>query len=660
MVRSTVTRVKGNFMNHKYIFFAIIYFLCISFYNNLRAEELKDWKITIKDDKTENIKREKLEANWSEVEIPISFDDIVHTKSKTLWLRKEITLDKNQQYSLLISNINGKMDIYFNEILLKSGPQYPQSSLLVILPMNLYKDDINVIAIKFYLNSVVENGIHGDINLLKTKDAIKEYYYNNYKHLFISVFYIGIGIFLLSLYLRFRNEVYLFLFLFYFVIGFSSIFSTDIILERIFSPNIFYNLSLGLPVFLPILFIRFFSAYFQRSYIFNKFDFRIGFLFFLIIFITGFFNIYYAKFLNILWILIFLIVFLYSVYLIFLNLSENITFRNILTLICLVYLTIVVLNSLLDWNYFRENRFLFRYDVFFIVSVPIILILSEIIELQKNIEKKEEQFQSFDILQTKLFSYILMALKVPIKEIIETLPKVNTKDLTPNQIKNITFHLEDLEKNLNDILELARLEALEEPESYIPINVKDFLSALLSKSNISSTINVDENLVIETSLELVNSLLIRLIDFPGFGSFQHIDLVILSDENNNIFFKFFLYNRNINVVNRIYNILREKLPDQERLWVQWKIIKETIRILGGDLKIRLFSKKYLYIEFTLKAKNYDQQKSLLLKSKREKGIPLVYLYYINENKEEKQELKLGTSKKTFWTKIKEMLHKRIA
>jgi hypothetical protein len=143
-------------------------------------------------------------------------------------------------------------------------------------------------------------------------------------------------------------------------------------------------------------------------------------------------------------------------------------------------------------------------------------------------------------------------------------------------------------------------------------------------------------------------LLIRLIDFPGFGSFQHIDLVILSDDEDNIYFKFFLYNKNEKVLKRIYNILREKLPDQEGLWIQWKIIKETIRILGGKLKLKLYSKKYLYIEFILKAKESDS-----ITKKKQKSIPLVYLYYLEEHQKQEKNVSI-------WQKIKDLLQKRIA
>ena len=630
----------------KYIYFIILFIL---FFDKIIPEELKDWKITLKDDKIQNIKLEKLEANWSEVQIPVNFDEIISTKSNVLWLRKELQLDKNNSYSLIIYRVNGQVEVYFNEKLIKIGPNFLQSTLMVPLPMNLYQDGLNIIAIKFYYKSFVANGIHGPIVLLPTSKAIENYYYENFKSITNSVFFLGIGFFLFSLFLRFKDQTYYFyLSLFYLLLGFSSLLTINIILEEIPLSRIFYSLSMGIPILLPVFFLRFFSIYFNRPVLLKNFDLYLSFLLFFVSIISGFFNPAFAQIFNLLWILVFVIVFVYAIYIILLNLTERISFRNILSLVFLVYLFFVSFNSLINWNYFKEERFLYHFDVTIVLLIPAFLIIWEIIELQKDIEKKEGQFQSFDILQTKLFSYILTALKIPLKELIDELSKSQPKDLAPNQIKGIVFKIEDFEKNLNDILELSRLEVLEEPESYVEINVKDFLEAVLSKSNISSTIHVDPQLMLKTSLELVNSLLIRLIDFPGFGSFQHIDLVILSDDEDNIYFKFFLFNKNEKLLKRIYNILREKLPDQEGLWIQWKIIKETIRILGGKLKLKLYSKKYLYIEFILKAKESDS-----ITKKKQKSIPLVYLYYLEEHQKQEKNVSI-------WQKIKDLLQKRIA
>ncbi|MFN3605539.1 MAG: hypothetical protein ACK4UJ_12610, partial [Leptonema sp. (in: bacteria)] len=48
-------------------------------------------------------------------------------------------------------------------------------------------------------------------------------------------------------------------------------------------------------------------------------------------------------------------------------------------------------NSLINWNYFKEERFLYHFDVTIVLLIPALLIIFEIIELQKDIEKLNQQ-----------------------------------------------------------------------------------------------------------------------------------------------------------------------------------------------------------------------------------------------------------------------------
>lgn len=636
-------------MKKIFLFFYLYLFLLYS----LNSEELTEWKISLKDS-IENTKKERMDTNWTEIEIPINFDNFVNSKNQVIWLRKEIKLEKNKNYAILLDQVNGFVEVFFNEKLIGLGPTVPNGTLLFSIPMDLWDPEYNIISIKFHFKSLIENGIYSKILLLERKEAIHEYYKRNIKHLFISLIFAGSGLFLLFLFLKFSKEkYYLYLSLFYLTSSISCILVTPQVLDMLYFQTFFYNLAMALPVFLPTFFIRFFSLYFKyisKTYKIHKFDLLSSFILFFIILFIGFYNIYLSRIFNLLWLVLFILIFAFLIYLILLDISKTIEIKKLFILFFLTYLFAISLNSVLNFNYFREERFLFKFDVFFILIIPLIFVFWEIIQLQKSIEKKEEQFISFDILQTKLFDYILTALSVPIRELLDALNKINSKDLNSNQTKSLIYNIEDLEKNLNDILELSRLEVLEEPESYVEINVKDFLEAILNKSSISYTINVDPNLVLNTSLELVNSLLIRFIDFPGFGSFRHIDLVVLS-ENQQIYFRFFLYNTNLKIVNRIYNIIKEKLPDKEGLWIQWKIIKELIRILGGNLNIKLYSNKYLYIEFFISA---IQTKRILKEKQTKKSIPLVYLYYLD-----KEESKLEKDRNII-EKIKSIFKKKIA
>lgn len=165
----------------------------------------------------------------------------------------------------------------------------------------------------------------------------------------------------------------------------------------------------------------------------------------------------------------------------------------------------------------------------------------------------------------------------------------------------VQFHLTELEKSLDDVLELSRLEVMEEPEARVPVNVGDFLSAVLPTSGVTCTVKVHPSLELESSLDLVHSAVIRLVDFPGFKTFRHIDLIVTSDLEENLHFRFLLQHDDRKTMRRMQRILTGKLPDLEGLWIQWGIIQEIIRILDGTLHVRILNRKFLCIDVRLDA-----------------------------------------------------------
>ncbi len=296
---------------------------------SLHSEVLSSWKISLADDSTKNILLDFDDSNWSEIQIPQSFSKIIQTSSKVIWLRRKINLDLSRQYSLIISRVQGKMDVYFNETLIYNQIMVPHSSILLKLPVHLYRSEHNVISIKFYLEAF-ESGIFENIYLRETPIAIKEYYSKNLFILFQIVFLGGISIFIFSLYFRFReNKEYLYLSLLYLFTSLSGLFSTHFFLSQlnnIYFIKFFYGIAMGLPVFLPIFFIRFFSLYYDKEYLKNNYDFIFAFFAFLLIVIATFINIFYGNLLNILLILFFIIIlfFTYVISIFFrINLSKN-------------------------------------------------------------------------------------------------------------------------------------------------------------------------------------------------------------------------------------------------------------------------------------------------------------------------------------------------
>jgi hypothetical protein len=139
------------------------------------------------------------------------------------------------------------------------------------------------------------------------------------------------------------------------------------------------------------------------------------------------------------------------------------------------------------------------------------------------------------------------------------------------------------------------------------VNVSDFLSAVLPTSGVTCTVKVHPGLMLESSLELVHSAVIRMVDFPGFTSFRHIDLIVTSDLEENLHFRFLLQHDDRKTMRRMQRILTGKLPDLEGLWIQWGIIEEIIRILDGTMDVRILNRKFLCIDVRLEAYLPEQE-----------------------------------------------------
>src|SRR5690606_24657782 len=78
-------------------------------------------------------------------------------------------------------------------------------------------------------------------------------------------------------------------------------------------------------------------------------------------------------------------------------------------------------------------------------------------------------------------------------------------------------------------------------------------------------------------------------------------LIITSDLEHNLHFRFLMQQSDVKAVRRLHSILTGKLPDIEGLWLEWSIIQEIVRILEGYLSVRILNKKFLCVDVTLQA-----------------------------------------------------------
>ena len=243
-------------------------------------------------------------------------------------------------------------------------------------------------------------------------------------------------------------------------------------------------------------------------------------------------------------------------------------------------------------------------SLLFMLSIAMALIF-RMIKLQQEVEDRQQRLNEVNDLRDRVFSYINTFVRKPAEEISRLCSDLFSEeqgDMSRMALAAETGQeVENLQVDLDDILELSRLEVIQEPEYVETVNFNDFITAVIPEGDITCYIKVNPDIVLKTSLELVNSIVIRLIDFPGFRQFRHIDLIITSDLKQNIHFRFLLYHTNFRETRKLYELLTSQNPERGSLWVKWGIIRQITRILDGDLEISIVNRKFLRIDIRLSA-----------------------------------------------------------
>ncbi len=248
----------------------------------------------------------------------------------------------------------------------------------------------------------------------------------------------------------------------------------------------------------------------------------------------------------------------------------------------------------------------FRIGVLLFILALAFALIYRLIELQLEVEKRSRRLDTVNVLRDRVFNYLNTFVRKPTENISAVADELLSSDSTAGAASarirltnTLNEEIDQLQSNLDDILELSRLEVITQPEYVEQVNFHDFITAVIPQGVITHHIKVNPSIVLNTSLELVNSLVIRLIDFPAFREFKHIDLIITSDLKAHVHFRFLMFHDNVRKTRQLYELLTGLNPERGYLWVKWAIVREIIRILDGHLDINILNRKFLRIDIEL-------------------------------------------------------------
>lgn len=579
------------------------------------------WLMTTRDS-VRNALPETSTATWNSVTLPGSLKS-----AGVYWLRRSFTADPGRyNYAFESGPVFDSLSVYINGRLVGTESQFVSTGrpLVIPVPGSYITNGNNTIAVRLKSVNPLYTGIEaGSFSIRPLENATKHYFRSMIAKLVYSLTFISVCIFFFMLFRKNRETLYILAAAGCSIVSFHYLSGSELmaLITQGFSLHFYPLFASLLPVaFLPFIFHR--SETSPPGFLRLIYITALG----IAVLSTGaslFFTVALSRLLLMTWHILTIPVVLYGAYVLVQYTMKKPSAELVILVTGFVLTALHFLTELVSGHFLvpvaGSSSALLAAGI---LAVPVSL-LYRVVSMQKEAEEGETRMQTVDTLQTMIFHHIDTGIARPVLELTSQLKQKN--EVTEKQYESVSYNIKEIDGQLNNILELSRLEVLDAPETGVEINVKDFLESILPHTDVTYTMRVDSDLVFDTSLELVNSLVMRLVDFPGFKTFRHIDLIITSDLNQNLHFRFLMQQSDLKTVRRLYSILTNKMPDVEGLWVEWSIIQETIRILSGDLEVKILNKKFLCTDITLPAHKRGEENTDF--------VPEVSVYVIQETGE---------------------------
>lgn len=590
-----------------------------------------EWSIRF-DNKKEYMNPEFNHSKWKKINLPKNLKTINRSYEKNYWLRKTFSLDRENirgNLALYLGRVYTDDRVYINGILIglngssareKKVRKYnfDRSRIYRIQP-NILLPGENTIAIRLSSDSMINSGIVSfPITIINYGMAYQYLYQQATNESIFAGIYLFIGIFFLINFIKMREfKEYLSFSLLIICFAMYQITRNEIRFLLYDSFTIFKFLEYFLLLNIPYLYMLYFShflkiersKYLKYYGIFNLLLLSIFFIFK---------NPVMWHNIIIIWSFHLFILVAYSLYISFVKMKESVDssltkfFKNLFMFFKGSYRgTLIFFLSISYFFYSICKEILIEMGIVQSISTVdtafLVIIFSSTVALRMrfiglkiNILKRYEQLQEVDKFRARLFFYMDKIMTSSITETKTLLHGMATGQENKSALNRIKKDFTQIQQSMDDILELSRLEVTGEMLYIERVNFVDYIRIVIPEGQITYTIKVDPRYEIENNLELINSLIIRLIDFSGFKDFENIDLIITNDLNNKIHFRFMLYHKNQSVILKLYKELLD-INKENIQSIRWAIINENLRLLGGNIEIGLLNKKYLRVDIDLDA-----------------------------------------------------------
>jgi hypothetical protein len=566
------------------------------------------------------------EFNTSTLElasIPGNLRNLNRSYRGPIWIRKSFDITKDQHdktLALELGRLYQTDEVFINGVLIgKGNSPFGESPMeysfgrprIYPIPHNLILEGENTLVIRIDSDLSTSAGIiTGPIRVVTYQEAVEAKNYESLVELIFVGFYLFIALFFFINYFKMRDKKEYFSFSILALI--FSAFELSRNEARFFIGDYFTFFKLieyGFLLILPYGFIKFIQDFFELK----PFRLQLIYLLFQIVFILIFVlvqrPVFWYNFIGYWDIHLFFIVG-YAIYLTVQKIKEKIR-GGWIHLIALIYLFYAIIKEVaIERGYLNATSSLETSFLIYLLLMTLALRFQFLI-MKRKLLMRYDRLKEADSLREKIFFYMDAMISQPLTQMKEKLKEYReSKDKTKEKtiIKEVNLIHTSIDSVMDDIIELSRLEVMKEVPFKDQVNFVSFINDVIPDEKITYSIKVHPETEIYNSLDLVNSIVVRLVDFPPFMEFSHNDLIITQDLKGNVHFRFLLFHSNPKVTNRLFNELIENYQSLTPNKVKWAIIQEIVRLLDAKIDFKIIKKKYLKIDLGLIASAPEETK----------------------------------------------------
>jgi hypothetical protein len=365
-----------------------------------------------------------------------------------------------------------RVDVYINGFRIGGGPETPGRPVVMSIPGSILKPGGNYIALRIESKRRISAGILQEpFSIQDTRRARDMFWRAQIMEFVFALLFFSISIFFILLHFRVEaGRIYLPSGLAYGVFALYFLCRNEIMHWLLPIHGVLDITATVAGVLIPVIFypiiIRYFSMTTPAYY--RPFWWGVIGVAFTAGVLYAVNQPAYLELVTLGWKFLNVPVYFYAAYLTFDQLTRRQSAEGFIIVAGFLLFLLHAILSLINGTFWEPDAIALGFFSTIALILPSVIIVMQLLYLQRGVDLGSVKMESVNELRTRIFHHIHLAISQPVLEISERIRSKMDSGFTRKEATGAQFHLTELEKSLDDVLELSRLEVMEEPEARVP------------------------------------------------------------------------------------------------------------------------------------------------------------------------------------------------